>query len=131
MPKKKPKKEYQYYLNPITDDLIILDMKANEIIAVPMIEEVSYEGKPYTEGDEKKYEESEEKPTGKSRKPRLKGYRRAALSPKKIQRIKEMTEQEIPVALIAKGLEISVAAVYKYQKKKEEPKFRPVPPIEQ
>ena len=71
MAKKKLKKDYQYYLNPITDELVILDVKSNEIIAAPMIEEVSYEGKPYTEGEEKKFVLPPTAPTTEKRKKRI------------------------------------------------------------
>ena len=118
MVKKKSKKEYQYYLNPITDDLVILDVKSSEIIAVPMIEEVSYEGTPYTEGEEShtEGEEAEEPTKPKKSKKTRKG--RINFDPETLMKIKDAVQiRKMNAQELVEEFDICLTAAYKYHKK--------------
>ena len=105
---------FTYYKNPKTEELIIFDQEERVIFIAKEIDVIKH-------GEEEKEEEVEEKPEPKP-KPIIKkrdGRGKKALSPKIIERIKEMTEQEISVKQIAKGLGIKEATVYKYRGRKK------------
>lgn len=105
-----------YYINPKTQELIIVDLETNEISVAQKLEPKTESTEVPVLSEKKKAEIKQsiigpeiEKP--KKKKPAFNSEEH------RNQRMKEMLEQEIPVKQIAKGLGVHIATVYNYAKK--------------
>lgn len=106
-----------YYIDPKTDDLIIYDPKEEEIrVAKSIGEETTYE-----EVEEKKEELEEPEGPRKHRKKepgksKVRKGRQYKIDDKKIEKIKEMRKDGVPMLKIVAELGVSAMTVYKYSK---------------
>ena|SRR3990167_5699830 len=109
-----------YFRNPKTENLIILDTNTNEILILEAIKQVRF----FTEKDllyprkntdieletEQKWEDD----------PAVQEYQRKgrqAITPEKIERIKQMKKDGFSATKIATALSISISSVWKQLKK--------------
>ncbi len=117
-----------YYLNLKTEELIVVDVEEGEVFVIKSLDEIEFE-----DNDKEPESKPQLRKEKEKKKSRSFGWKKTKLTPKIINRIKELKNLGITDVKIMKELGIGRSTVYKYtregdnKKKTDKPEFKSFP----